>query len=149
MRRAERVGDPWSGQVSLPGGRRDPADVDLYATAVRETREEVQIDLDLHAELLCRLAPLRARTRGHLLDMDVTPFVFHLHGPAEPAPDHHEASAVFWLPLARAASGELDDQVSLPGETQRLLLPAWRLEEHVLWGMTHLMLTRLLAVAGI
>jgi 8-oxo-dGTP pyrophosphatase MutT (NUDIX family) len=39
--------DPWSGNVALPGGKQDEQDRgDDYETAVRETREEVGIDLD-------------------------------------------------------------------------------------------------------
>ena len=45
IRRAVRADDPWSGQVGLPGGRAEPRDADLLATAVRETREEVAVDL--------------------------------------------------------------------------------------------------------
>src|SRR5207244_5573124 len=45
IRRAERADDPWSGQVALPGGRRDPADGDLLVTAIRETRAETGVDL--------------------------------------------------------------------------------------------------------
>ena len=148
MRRAERAGDPWSGQVSLPGGRRQPEDADLLATALREAREEVGLDLAADAELLCRLAPLRARTRGRLLDLDVTPFAFRLGRAVEATPDQVEARAVFWLPLARAARGELDDEVELVHEERALRLPAWRFDEHVVWGMTHRMVTRLMTVAG-
>ena len=39
IRRAEREGDPWSGHLALPGGRRDESDTDLLATALRETFE--------------------------------------------------------------------------------------------------------------
>src|SRR5260370_30681157 len=45
IKRAVIAGDPWSGQVALPGGRREPADQDLLAPARRETREEEGVDL--------------------------------------------------------------------------------------------------------
>ena len=47
IKRAERLGDPWSGQMGLPGGRASVTDSDLMATAIRETQEEVGIELDL------------------------------------------------------------------------------------------------------
>ena len=46
MKRAERHGDPWSGHISLPGGRYQASDGDLRVTAIRETREELGIDLE-------------------------------------------------------------------------------------------------------
>jgi len=51
IRRADRSGDPWSGHMALPGGRREAGDSDLAGTAIRETAEEVGIRLrpeDLH-----------------------------------------------------------------------------------------------------
>jgi hypothetical protein len=33
IRRADRSGDPWSGHMALPGGRRDPSDLDLAGTS--------------------------------------------------------------------------------------------------------------------
>jgi hypothetical protein len=40
IRRSERPDDPWSGHMALPGGRKDPVDADLWASAERETREK-------------------------------------------------------------------------------------------------------------
>ncbi|MGH7644285.1 MAG: NUDIX hydrolase, partial [Gemmatimonadales bacterium] len=61
IKRAEREGDPWSGQIALPGGRRDPQDPDLLATALRETLEETGLDL-AGAERLGTLDDLYPRT---------------------------------------------------------------------------------------
>lgn len=45
IKRASRIGDRWTGHVALPGGRRDPEDLDDRAAAIREASEEVGFDL--------------------------------------------------------------------------------------------------------
>ncbi|KAL9614087.1 MAG: hypothetical protein Q9167_001372, partial [Letrouitia subvulpina] len=45
IKRAAREGDRWTSHIALPGGGRDAADVDDRATSVRETNEEVGLDL--------------------------------------------------------------------------------------------------------
>ena len=59
IRRATRDGDPWSGQMALPGGKSDLADADLRATAIRETSEEVAISLESAADLVAGAANSR------------------------------------------------------------------------------------------
>ena len=54
IRRADRSGDPWSGHMALPGGRREPSDSDLAATAIREVAEEVGIQLSAKEDQACR-----------------------------------------------------------------------------------------------
>src|SRR5512147_2036461 len=49
IRRSEREGDLWSGHVAFPGGRVEPGEGPLEA-AIRETEEEVGIDLRAVAE---------------------------------------------------------------------------------------------------
>jgi 8-oxo-dGTP pyrophosphatase MutT (NUDIX family) len=144
MTRAQHEADPWSGQVSLPGGRSEPDDPDLLATAIRETREEAGLDLATEAELLCRLTSIGARARGRVIDMDVTPYVF-LVGDVAPAPGP-EASELFWLPLARVVTGELDTEFRYERDGLVHKMPCWRFEERDIWGLTHRMLRGLIDV---
>jgi len=76
IRRAERIGDPWSGQMGLPGGRSSLMDADLLETAIRETREEVGISLS-PAELVGALDDVAPRS-PHLPSLMVRPFLFLL-----------------------------------------------------------------------
>jgi len=145
MRRRDDPRDRWSGQVSLPGGREEPTDASLIVTAVRETREEVGRDLERSARLLGRLPARRAIARGGVQPFTVTPFVFaELYD--EPLTLGVEAAAAFWFPLERAARGELDDEHRYDDGAVTRRMPAWRFDEHVVWGMTHRFLTELLTV---
>lgn len=140
LRRAEREGDRWSGQIGLPGGHADGADRDLLATALRETREEVGLDLAREAELVGQLHPVQAKARGVLLSMWITPFVFCSRAELVPSPGP-EAVEVFWFPLARARAGELAWTHRYRREDEERVLPAWRFEERVVWGLTFEILT--------
>ncbi|HSD87642.1 MAG TPA: CoA pyrophosphatase [Kofleriaceae bacterium] len=143
MKRVERAGDPWSGHISLPGGRHDPVDPDLLATAIRETHEELGIDLS-GARLLGNLPALHPMTSGPA-GIEVTPFVFVTTAAVEPRPSD-EAEAAFWLPVELAASGALDDTYTYPG-TDRTF-PSWRFEAYTIWGLTWRILGDLLVAAG-
>ncbi len=147
MKRSERAGDRWSGHVSFPGGREEARDPDLLATAVRETREEVGIDLGRSARLLGRLGATRAVARG-VLPMTITPFVFTLVAEA-PLVLRDEAESAFWFPLDRAAAGALDDIYVYRLGPIPLKLPCWRYEGYVVWGLTYQMLRGLLDVVGV
>lgn len=45
IKRATRTGDRWTGHVALPGGKRDPGDLDDRETSIREAKEEIGLDL--------------------------------------------------------------------------------------------------------
>ena len=138
MQRSERAEDLWSGHVSLPGGHEDGSE-GLVATAVRETREEVGLDLARDAELLGALPPIQARARGRMIATTVVPLVFAETTPREPHLGA-EAASVFWFPLRRALGGELDQPLVTEGRE----LPSWRFDGRVVWGLTHRILSELL-----
>ena len=139
MLRARHESDRWSGQVSFPGGREEDHDADLRATAIRETAEEVGVDLATSARTLGQLDAIRARNRAGVTRLSVWPFVFAAIEPIE-ARTSREAASVFWLPLGLAASGELDSVYDYKVGPMRLALPCWRYEGQVIWGMTFKMI---------
>jgi 8-oxo-dGTP pyrophosphatase MutT (NUDIX family) len=143
MKRAERAGDPWSGHISLPGGGYHASDGDLRATAIRETHEELGIDL-AGARLLGNLAPLHPRSTGPT-GIEVTPFLFATEVVLEPVCGP-EALSAFWLPLDLAASGALDGTYSYPASNTAF--PSWTYEGHVIWGLTRRILDLVLAAAA-
>jgi 8-oxo-dGTP pyrophosphatase MutT (NUDIX family) len=142
MKRIERADDPWSGHISLPGGRYDASDPDLLATAIRETHEELGIEL-AGTRLLGALPVLHPFNSGPA-GVEVTPFVFVTHVAVEPQLGP-EAAAAFWLPVELAASGALDEPYSYPGSA--IKFPSWKYEDHTIWGLTFRILQDLLAAA--
>ncbi len=143
MKRVERAGDPWSGHISLPGGGYQTEDPDLLATAIRETHEELGIELSPDT-LLGSLAPLGPRSAGPI-PIQVTPFVFRCREPPRTVCGP-EALDAFWLPLDAAIAGELDGTYVYPGSA--MTFPSWNFEGHVIWGLTRRILDDLIVAAG-
>ncbi len=145
IRRAERADDPWSGQVALPGGRRDPADPDLLTTAIRETREETGVDL-ASAERLGVLDDLYPRTPT-MPPVVVRPFVFAL--PRRPAlAPGEEVQRAFWLPLAQLSAPGVRRDVTLTVGGVERTFPAYLVGEDAIWGITERIVTPLFHLAG-
>jgi 8-oxo-dGTP pyrophosphatase MutT (NUDIX family) len=139
IRRATRDGDPWSGHAALPGGRRHDEDPDLAQTAIRETWEEVGVQLG---------APV-----GQLDDVGgrvhlgvVSTFVFTLSEPVPPVPQEAEVAEALWVPVEVL----IDPARSIRHPHRRLgPWPAWEHESLVIWGLTHRILSTFVDVAGI
>ena len=148
IQRAVRDNDPWSGHVAFPGGRRDPDDADPIATAIRETHEEVGIDLALGGTSIGRLDELRAIARHRPLDLVISPVVFLLHGPATITVAPREVESAVWVPLDffGSAAARSTYRRSLDGIDSEF--PAFRYERYTIWGLTHRMLEAFLALVG-
>ena len=145
IRRADREGDPWSGHVAFPGGRHEAGDAALVDTAIRETREELGVDL-ARAERLGVLDDLYPRTPV-LPPVVVRPFVFTL--PRRPKLHlSDEVRAGFWVPLGdlRAPGVHRDVTLNIRGEAR--VFPAYVLGEDVIWGMTERILSDLMRLTA-
>lgn len=102
IKRASRKGDRWTSHIALPGGKRDPTDADDKAAAVRESWEEVGVDLEKYA-LECGNLPQRLVTThwGKKPLLVLCPYVFMLTAheipPLRLQPS--EVASVHWVPL--------------------------------------------------
>ena len=103
IQRAARKGDRWSSHVACPGGRYEPSDDSLKYTAMRETYEEISLDLATPDFLYIGQLDDREVTSslGKRLLMILSPFVFLQTTPQTPVmelePD--EVQSVHWIPL--------------------------------------------------
>lgn len=134
IRRAERPGDPWSGQVAFPGGRAEPGDASAHAVAERETFEEIGLTLeDRH-----RVGPLppRPNVRGRLT---LSPFAYYVP-PAVRAQATvripAEVATVFWVPLDHLFDHRAVTELEYELGGSLSLFPGIGFGEHVIWGLT-------------
>jgi 8-oxo-dGTP pyrophosphatase MutT (NUDIX family) len=138
IRRTEREGDSWSGQWSLPGGRRDAGDPNLLYTALRELEEECGIRLP--AAALDREMPPRLVGRRVGRYFLVAPFAFRTDGELATILDPLEAAHAEWLPLAMLRDLDRHRLRNVPGHPPETLFPAIDLEGAPLWGFTYRLL---------
>ena len=104
-----------AGQISFPGGRMDPDDVDISATALRETQEEVGID-PADIEIVGYLDPNPTVT-GYA----VTPVVALVELRQELIIDPVEVKSAFEVPLPFLL--DEDNQEHSEGEFDGVIVP--------------------------
>lgn len=139
IRRATRVGDPWSGQVGLPGGRFDASDPSLEYTALRETLEEVGLDLHRTGLVLGQLDDLRPRTPV-LPPIIVRPFVCAI----ERASDlifSEEVESARWIRVSELFAPGIKVETTVEVRDLRMRAMAYQHGDFTIWGMTERILT--------
>ena len=143
IKRARSERDPWSGHMALPGGRRDPQDASLQATAVRETLEETGLDLAGVGLPLGRLDEIKPGSL-RLPKLTIAPFVYGVPALAEARVASREVDAVHWVPLEelRAPGTHGDVEIPLPGGARPF--PCYRVVDEIVWGLTYRILRQFL-----
>jgi 8-oxo-dGTP pyrophosphatase MutT (NUDIX family) len=126
-----------AGQISFPGGRAEPDDASLEATALREAQEEIGLAAE-RVELLGRL-PEYVTVTGYR----VTPVVGLVAPPLELRPDPFEVAEIFEVPLAFLLDPENHLRNCVIQEGKRRLYYAMPYRHYYIWGATAGMLMNL------
>lgn len=139
IKRAERSGDPWSGQIAFPGGKVQQGDGSARGTAIRETFEEVGIDLAKAAEFLGY-----GRVTGtHTGSLDVAPAVFLLKRKVVVTPNG-EVASYRWASLNELLSPSSRSVLRFDFQGTSAEMPAFLVGDYVVWGLTYRILSQML-----
>ncbi len=136
-KRADHLGE-HPGQMSFPGGGREPGDDDLWQTALREGYEEIGLRPD-EPELVGRLDDIRTIT-----NYAVTPFVVRIPD-REYDPDEREVAEIAVLPVAG-----LTDPTNYENERRDhphygdIVIHFFHVDGYTVWGATGRILVQLL-----
>lgn len=139
IRRAEKDSDPWSGQVAFPGGKMQDGDATVRDTAVRETKEEVGVDLDDSARFLGYLGPFRTHTGT----MDVIASIFLLEKEVD-VKLNVEVSSCRWVDITDFVNPTLKSTHLVKRDGTTLEMPAIATDDYVVWGLTYRIIQLLL-----
>lgn len=133
VKRAVNPSDPWSGHMALPGGRRCPEDHSIMETVVRETIEETGIDI---SQFLF-LGTLNVVTSNVAPDLEILPFVV-LSEETPKVTLTKELCSYFWVSLEQLKRSKGR------GRAHQRNVPAYLVQNEVVWGLTYRMLNNLL-----
>jgi 8-oxo-dGTP pyrophosphatase MutT (NUDIX family) len=135
VKRAEVPGDPWSGDIAFPGGKKTREDKGLLYTAIREVREETNIHLE-NLPVLGYMNPVDSAVRR---DIHVQPIVYLL----DETPKVHlnfELTKYMWIPMKELRNSQ--NNAIVKGFDS----PIYRAGGEVVWGLTYRMLEKLFSL---
>lgn len=146
IKRAQRPGDIWSGHMAFPGGHWEAGDADLAATAMRETHEEIGLDLARRGRLLGHLDHIDINPIGTDYRMLVAPYVFALEGELPALTPNHEVARVLWggVPGMYRGQSVVRRDMRVRGGTHSF--PGYEVDNEIVWGLTYRMLHGLFTV---
>ncbi len=135
IKRAEYNG-AHSGQISLPGGRFEVSDTSLMHTALRETREELGIDIS-EIELLGSLSVLPIPVSN----FEVYPFIGFTKRLPVFKPDPEEVETIIQTGLSFLTDPAYVKHETMMHDDQLIEIPFYDVNGHHIWGATAMILS--------
>lgn len=142
IERAKREGDPWSGDIAFPGGKGELTDSSKLTTSIRETKEEIGIDL-LEKDCIGKLSNLSLESSHNF---SIFPYVFQKVKISEFNLDIKEVADCFWVELNELLniSNYFSSTKDFRGD--KYTVPFLMLNNKKVWGITYILLTELLII---
>jgi 8-oxo-dGTP pyrophosphatase MutT (NUDIX family) len=131
-----------SGQIALPGGKKDEEDEDLIATALRETEEEIGVRVS-RDQILGQLSHLYIPPSNFL----VYPFVAAIHEKPKFIPSVHEVDELLSIDLDNFLSHHSPLEREIEARYMKAKVPCYELNGRVVWGATAMILSELQSIA--
>ena len=130
---------PHSAQVAFPGGKYEDTDSDFAYTALRETQEEVGVNPQ-EVELIKPFTPMYIPPSNFM----VHPFLGFAKQELRFVPDPSEVARIIELPLAVFLDESIVIETRLATSySEEISVPAFNIEETIVWGATAMMLSEL------
>ena len=135
VKRADVPGDPWSGDMAFPGGKKVVHDKTLLETVTREVWEETKIDLT-DKKVLGYLESICSWVKE---EMAVQPVIYFFDENSEYVLNY-ELSRAFWAPLSELVKTRQNAKVK-KWNTQ-----VFNYDDEIIWGLTYRMIERILEI---
>jgi 8-oxo-dGTP pyrophosphatase MutT (NUDIX family) len=147
IRRADRVGDPWSGHMAFPGGRAGILDQSHPAVAERETMEEVGIRLD-PLDFIGPLPQIAVR-RGRIdTGIMLSSFVYYVGEALVQFSPNHEVAAAYWIPLSHLWEPDNFTTLTIASGVAPADYPAISYQGNLIWGLSYRVLQQFAQAIG-
>lgn len=128
-----------SGQIALPGGKADPTDKDIIATALRETKEEIGVaseDVSIIGTLTSVFIPPSR--------FWVNVVVGYCHYLPAFIPDAREVKSIVEFPIEHLFNVQfIQEREVIRAKQWKMKAPGYVYNDHFIWGATSMILTEL------
>ncbi|UFH31433.1 CoA pyrophosphatase [Chryseobacterium sp. C-71] len=136
IQRTENERDRHSGQISLPGGKREEYDRDFAETAIRETSEEIGLEKP-YVRIIREMSPIYIPPSNFY----VYPYISYSKRNPEFILQESEAVEVIEFPITSFLNlPDSPEIMSLPGAGGKEV-PVINFNEYIIWGATAMILS--------